>query len=50
MSRVAVNEGVLHWTPNRKTIPRMALEQGFPLSQWLSGQRMPTLRQLESFA
>lgn len=50
MSRVAVDQRVLRWALNRSIIPRSKLEKRFPLGQWLSGERLPTLRQLESLA
>jgi len=50
MTRVAVSESVLRWALERSGRPA-AIERKFPkLSEWLSGRRLPTLRQLEEFA
>lgn len=50
MTRVTVSESVLRWALDRSGRPT-AIQQKFPmLSKWLSGERQPTLRQLEKFA
>lgn len=51
MSRVAVNREVLRWAVRRSGHELEELEQKFPrIRNWESGERLPTLRQLESLA
>jgi len=51
MSRVAVNKKVLRWAVRRRGLELDELEQRFPrIRQWTTGERQPTLRQLESLA
>jgi len=50
MTRVAVSKTVLRWALER-SVRREDVELKFPkLSEWLSSQSQPTLRQLEAFA
>jgi len=50
MTRVAISASVLRWALERSGEPT-AIERKFPkLSEWLSGERRPTLRQLEELA
>lgn len=49
--RVDVNPALLAWARERSRIERDELERKFPrLGEWESGDRAPTLKQLESFA
>ncbi len=50
MSRVAVNEAVLRWALQRSGITPLDIQDKFPIREWLSGEKKPTLRQLEKFA
>ena len=49
--RVDVNPALLTWARERSRVERADLERKFPkLGEWESGDRAPTLKQLESFA
>ena len=53
MSRVAVSEGVLRWAVGRsgRTLEDLQSKPDLKrIREWISGQRQPTLRQLESLA
>ena len=50
MSRVTVNEAVLRWALQRSGIPLLSIQDKFPIREWLSGEKKPTLTQLENFA
>lgn len=51
MSRVAIKESVLRWAIDRAGIEPDDLRHKFPkIEQWISGENMPTLRQIESLA
>jgi len=51
MSRVPVSEDILRWAMDRSERPPDVLVRKFPkIREWLSGERHPTLRQLERFA
>ena len=51
MSKVAVNREVLRWAVRRSGHELEELEQKFPkIRLWESGERQPTLRQLELLA
>ena len=50
MTRISVSGSVIRWALERSG-QRANLERRFPkLPEWLSGERQPTLRQLEAFA
>ncbi len=49
--RVEVKPELLRWAGERSMIDRDVLEERFPkLDEWESGDRLPTLKQLEDFA
>jgi Zn-dependent peptidase ImmA (M78 family) len=51
MSRVAVNKKILDWVLDRSGLTLADLKDKFPkLDQWMTGQKHPTFRQLESLA
>lgn len=50
MSRVAVNEVVLRWALQRSGITPLDIQHKFPIREWLSGEKKPTLTELEDFA
>ena len=51
MSRVTVSPRVLHWAMERSDLTPADLERALPkIRQWLSGESLPTLRQLEALA
>jgi len=51
MTRVTVNESVFRWAIERSGLTRGNLQQKFPkLPQWETGEKLPTLHQLEVFA
>ena len=51
MSKVAVNERILHWVLDRSNLEADDLQDRFPkISEWVSGESNPTLKQLESLA
>lgn len=50
MARVEVNERVVRWAMERSGRPDEAILERFAVTDWLSGERQPTLRQLERFA
>lgn len=51
MSRIPVNPELLTWARERAGLDTLALAGRFPkLTEWESGERQPTLRQLEDFA
>jgi len=51
MLSVPVNPELIRWAIDRSGLPADSLVQKFPkLDDWRSGKRLPTLRQLESFA
>lgn len=51
MLRVAVNSSVLKWAIDRARLSVLDLSIRFPkLKLWLSGEELPTFRQLENFA
>lgn len=50
MARVEVNEQVVRWAMERSGRPTEAIIDRFAVSAWISGERHPTLRQLEEFA
>lgn len=51
MPAVSVNPDLLRWAIDRSGLPEDDLQKKFPkLSEWLSGDRDPTLKQLEVFA
>ncbi len=48
---VAVNPELIRWAVDRSGVPREDLAKSFPkLDAWQSGEKSPTLRQLESLA
>lgn len=50
MARVEVNERVVRWAMERSGRPAEAILERFAVTDWLGGERQPTLRQLEEFA
>lgn len=51
MSRVTVSPRVLHWAMERSDLTPADLEPALPkIRQWLAGESLPTLRQLEALA
>jgi Zn-dependent peptidase ImmA (M78 family) len=48
-SPVSVKPELIHWAIERSGLKMSALEK-FPINQWMSGKKRPTLRQLELFA
>ncbi len=51
ITRVAVNANVLNWALKRSGKSVSGLEKKFPqLVQWLTGEKQPTLHQLENLA
>lgn len=51
MTRIPVNPELLTWARERAGLDTLALTGRFPkLTEWESGERQPTLRQLEDFA
>ena len=51
MPAVSVNPDLLRWAINRSGLLKEDLQQKFPkLDEWLSGDKDPTLKQLEAFA
>lgn len=51
MTRVAVNPELLDWALLRAGVSAEALSSKFPkIGEWLTGERAPTLKQLEAFA
>ncbi|MEW6658058.1 MAG: ImmA/IrrE family metallo-endopeptidase [Thermodesulfobacteriota bacterium] len=51
MGRVAINEGVLRWAIDRSGLTQDRLQTKFPkIRQWVTGEKLPTRRQLESLA
>lgn len=51
MSRVAVKEDILLWAIERAGLTPDDLERKFPkIQHWITGEKQPTLRQLESLA
>lgn len=50
MARVAVNQHVLRWAVARSGHSQETVMKRFPFAEWLTGERQPTLRQLEDFA
>jgi len=51
MSRVAIDKEVLRWAVDRSGLELDDLEQRFPrIRQWATGEKQPTLRQVESLA
>lgn len=50
-NRVAIQPELLHWAQERSGLSEEELCAKFPkLQEWLSGNRQPTLKQLQSFA
>jgi len=51
MTTVTVKPEVIRWAIDRSGLPAAELRQKFPkLDEWQSGTKLPTFRQLESFA
>lgn len=51
MNRIRVKENVLRWAIERSSLTPNALDRKVPeIHLWLSGERLPTLRQLERLA
>ena len=51
MPAVSVNPDLLRWAIDRSGLPEVDLQSKFPkLDAWLSGDKDPTLKQLEAFA
>lgn len=51
MSTVSVKPELIRWAVDRSGLPVDELERRFPrLDEWQTGERQPTLRQLEDFA
>lgn len=51
MTTVTVNPEVIRWAIDRSGLPAAELRKKFPkLDEWQSGTKLPTFRQLESFA
>ncbi len=51
MPRVAIQPALLQWACQRSGLDNLLLQQRFPkLAEWESGERQPTLKQLEKFA
>lgn len=51
MSTVSVNQSLLNWALKRSNLLVSDLESKFPkLQEWIDGSKLPTLRQLETFA
>ena len=50
MAQVTISDTVLRWALDRSGSPT-SIERKFPkLAEWLKGESLPTLRQLEKFA
>lgn len=51
MTAVVVKPELIRWAIDRSGLPKEGLESKFPkLNEWVSGERQPTFRQLETFA
>ncbi|MBN1961251.1 MAG: ImmA/IrrE family metallo-endopeptidase [Deltaproteobacteria bacterium] len=51
MTRVTIKPELIRWACERSRIPELSLKEHFPkLSEWINGEKQPTIKQLEKFA